>query len=304
MTKENVVARIDYLYRGGKVGESVEYTNADDFIHDVKEQNKYGVPMVLVLYADAKGETVSHDFILSLDPPPQGVKISYENVPVYYESAEFARAHEQLDAYRVSLRANELCKRGIEEAVAANYDGSVIGADAYKQVVDLFGFERTMCILANTIRIHDWDARISNDNKDWAANIRIPDNQKMQYTVLSTHSGLLNMFTNTVRQRYTLTQPLTEQEIKAEAERILSGFRNTEEPNSASGTHFQVKLSDDFAIRANSRQMAKLSKYFPFQSFALSSVKDQKGRYATISAEEDRSKPLREVKPRKKGPVL
>ena len=97
---------------------------------------------------------------------------------------------------------------------------------------------------------------------------------------------------------------LTEADIKTEAERILSGFRSTEEPNSPSGTHFQVKLSDDFAARANSRQMTKLSKYLPFKSFALSSVKDQKGRYATISADEDRSKPLRDVKPRKKEQAL
>ena len=174
ITPATPVARIDYLFSGGRVGETVEYTDSAEFIRDVKEQNEYGVPMALVLYADAKGETVSRDFILSLDPPPQGVKISYQHVPVYYESAEFARSHEQLDAYRVSLRANELCKKGIEEAVAVNYDGSVIGSDAYKQVVDLFGFERTMCILANTIQIHDWDARISIDNKNWAANIRIP----------------------------------------------------------------------------------------------------------------------------------
>lgn len=89
-----------------------------------------------------------------------------------------------------------------------------------------------------------------------------------------------------------------------EYDTILSGFRNAAGPNSPSGTHFQVKLSDDFITRANSRQLSKLSKYFSFQSFALSSVKDQKGRYAMISADEDRTKPLRTVKPRKKEQAL
>ena len=301
------VARIDYLYRSnsgaGEVGESISYTDAEEFMRDVKEQNTYGVPMVLVLYADAKGETVPQDFILDMDPPPQGVKISYENVPVYYESADFAREHDQLDAYRVSLRANKLCKKGIEEAVAANYGGNVIGSGAYKQVVDLFGFERTMCILANTIRIHDWDARISSDNKKWAADIRIPDNKNMQYAVLSTHPGLVNIFTNTVRRRYQLTQPLTEADIKAEAERIMADFRKAVEPNSPDGTRFMAKLSDDFTARAKAPHICRLGRYIPFHSIAISSVMENNSRYASISTDEDRTKPLRTVKPpdKKKG---
>lgn len=224
--------------------------------------------------------------------------------PVYYPDYEYANKHDEIKQYRLSSKTNQACKRAIEKAISDNYDGTRLAEVSAAQVLNVYGFERTMCVLAHTIRRKQWDGRISSANKSWAATIPLPPDQVMDACCVNSHPGLLDLFVDEVRHRHLLTLPLTEADIKTEAERILSGFRSTEEPNSPSGTHFQVKLSDDFAARANSRQMTKLSKYLPFKSFALSSVKDQKGRYATISADEDRSKPLREVKPRKKGPVL
>lgn len=134
--------------------------------------------------------------------------------------------------------------------------------------------------------------------------IRIPDNSKMQYAVLSTHPGLANIFTDTVLRRYQLTHPLTEPDLRAEAERILRGFREIDKPNSPSGTHYMVQVSDDFIARVRGQQTSRLSRYFPFKSFYLTTVKGQKGLYAMISRNEDRTKPLREVKARKKEQVL
>ena len=71
----------------------------------------------------------------------------------------------------------------------------------------------------------------------------------------------------------------------------------------ASGTHYTVQVSDDFMYRARGQQTSKLSRYMPFQSFALSRREDKK-LYATISADVDRTKPLRTVKPRKKEQAL
>lgn len=66
-----------------------------------------------------------------------------------------------------------------------------------------------MCILANTIRDHDWDARISRENKEWASGIRIPDYSHMAYNVLSSHPGLVDIFANTVRRRYLILEKLS-----------------------------------------------------------------------------------------------
>lgn len=224
--------------------------------------------------------------------------------PVYYPDYEYANKHDELKQYRLSSKTNQACKRAIEKAISDYYDGTRLAEVSAAQVLNVYGFERTMCVLAHTIRRKQWDGRISSANKSWAATIPLPPDQVMDACCVNSHPGLVDLFVDEVRHRHLLTLPLTEADIKAEAARILSGFRNTEKPNSPSGTHFQVKLSDDFAFRANARQLSRLGRYFPFQTFALSSVMGDKGRYATISADEDRSKPLREVKPRKKVPVL
>ncbi len=69
------VGRIDYLGSGGAVGESNEFTNADEFIATIKNQNYYGVPMSIVVYRGADGEAIPTDFAATLDPPPQGFEI-------------------------------------------------------------------------------------------------------------------------------------------------------------------------------------------------------------------------------------
>ena len=296
------VARIDYLYGKGRIGESVEYTDAADFIRDVKEQNEYGVPMALVLYADAKGETIPRDFLQDMDPPPQGVTVSYMNVPVYYESPEYATGHGELPAFRASQKANEACKDTIESAIASHYDGHIVDFGAYKQVIGAFGHERTMCILANTIQRRKLDDHFSNENREWASGIHIPADPEIG-AVMNTSPEPLNTFTYIVRRRYMMQKPLKDDEIRAEADRIMRGFREASEPNSPNKTHYSVRLSENFMLRANYVHLGKLCKLFPFKSFCLVGMKDKSGRYAQIRADEDRSKPLRTVKPpsRKKG---
>ncbi|MCM1295927.1 MAG: DEAD/DEAH box helicase family protein [Muribaculaceae bacterium] len=68
------IGRIDYLGSNGEVGESIEYTDPEQFLKDIKEENHYGVPMSIVLYKDKDGNTVPQGFVWELDPLPQGFK--------------------------------------------------------------------------------------------------------------------------------------------------------------------------------------------------------------------------------------
>ena len=75
------VGRIDYLGNNGKVGESIEYTNAEKFISDIKDENFYGVPIDITVYRDAvTKEHIQTDWVNDLDPPPQGFQ--YEDYPI------------------------------------------------------------------------------------------------------------------------------------------------------------------------------------------------------------------------------
>ena len=222
---------------------------------------------------------------------------AHVHTPVYVHSFEYAKAHNEVDLFRESHKANEECKKWIEDVISDNYDGYAISEEAYSQILGPYSFERTMCILANTIRAHDWDERISRDNKTWAAGIPIPDYGQMKYNVLSTHPCLVDAVTTAIRRRYlTLQKPLSSQDIKAEAERILEAFRSLPAPNSPSRKFYTVKISEEFMLRAGSQHTTKLQQYLPFKSLCLTTLKGQKGFHAMIHGSEDRSKPLREVK--------
>ena len=164
-----------------------------------------------------------------------------------------------------------------------------------------------MYVLAVTIRHKDWDGRFSKSNKEWAETQPVFEDlngawdSTGAYVVDKCHPGLTNLFTDTVRHNYLLTQPLTEQDIQTEANRILKGFQSFGTPNSPNGTHFMVQVSDEFMYRVRGQQTAKLSRYMPFQSFTFSRLKDKKGLYAMISKSEDRSLPLREPKSSVRG---
>ena len=78
-----------------------------------------------------------------------------------------------------------------------------------------------------------------------------------------SHPGIIDLFVDMVRHEYLLTQPLTKDDIRAEAARILSAFQAARGPNSPSGTHFMVQVSPDFLARANSKNQNRLVSMLP-----------------------------------------
>ena len=221
-------------------------------------------------------------------------------LPVYPYPADHARENGELDVYRASFRANVSCKEAIEAAIREHYrDNRLDAGAAVGQVAEQFGQERMLYVLAATVRHFDYDGRISRDNKRWANTIPVYENKdgmdsdrSVQFVVCS-HPGLTDLFLTGARRE----QPLTADEIKAEAARLLGKLQEPAQPNSPGGTHFIAELSPDFAARANSRDTAELQKLLPFRSLALSNLKDRKGEFAVISKEEDRTQPLRSRKP-------
>lgn len=144
------------------------------------------------------------------------------------------------------------------------------------------------------------------DTKAWARTIPVyPDengfgnNRRLDFVVDRAHPGLIDIFVRQVRREYLLTQPLTSVEIANEAHRICEQMKSVREPNSPSGTHFMVQISQDFMARATSKDTRELQKWLPYQSLALTTVKGHRGTFAMVSADEDRSQPLRSPKERK-----
>ena len=227
-----------------------------------------------------------------------------DKTPVYKYPASYARENDELELYRASSKANVACKEAIEQAIAAHYFDNILHHGAVKEVVDQFGYERTLYVLANTVRQKDWDGRISNDNKAWAQTIPVFENpdawgndRNCAFVVDRPHTGLTDLFINQARHEYLLTQPLTKQEIHMEAARLLGRLQSEREPNSPSGTHFMAQISPDFLMRAKTKDQDKLFDLLPFSTLTITTLKDRKGEFVFISKDEIRNQQLRERKP-------
>lgn len=223
--------------------------------------------------------------------------------PVYPYPASYAREHGELEQYRASHKANIACKEAIEAAISGHYRDNRLGKEAAMEVIDAFGMDRTLYVLANTVRHKDWDGRISHDNKTWARTIPVyedtdawGDDRNTSFVVDKSNPGLTDIFLNQVRREQLLRTPLSQEEIKTEAARLLSELQKPQEPNSPNGTHFMAQISPDFLARGNSKDMDKLMAMLPFKSMTFSGFNDRKGHFVLISKEEDRSQPLRRTR--------
>ena len=95
------VGRIDFLGTNGSVGESVEYTDAEQFLTEIQEENRVGAPMRIVLYRDGQGQTIPQDFLAELDPAPQGFEV------IDMAQAQLERAKWLINAYCMEVFEQE-----------------------------------------------------------------------------------------------------------------------------------------------------------------------------------------------------
>lgn len=129
-----------------------------------------------------------------------------KQIPVYKYPASQAAENNELDQYRASRKANIACKEAIEAAIREHYRDNRLGIEAVNQVLEEFGMERMMYVLANTVKQKDWDARFSPDNKAWAATVMIPPNpdpwgtDRNCYFVVDSHPGLTDLFLKQARR--------------------------------------------------------------------------------------------------------
>lgn len=69
-------------------------------------------------------------------------KILVDPMTVYSKSAQHAREHGEVDAYRLSMQANRACKEEIERAIGEHYNANKLDSrSAVKEVLERFGAE-------------------------------------------------------------------------------------------------------------------------------------------------------------------
>ncbi|MBP5717958.1 MAG: DUF3849 domain-containing protein [Abditibacteriota bacterium] len=164
-------------------------------------------------------------------------------IPVYPYSMMDAMHSNEQGQYWTSLSANTACKEAIESAIIRHsWSHGFAARAAALEVVGMYGFDRTLHVLATSIRLEAWDRRYSADNVKWAKSMPVTDRRdpsghdnSMEYVVGRKDTSGLNMqgkirnpaFTNllttTVRQEYAL-----EQERSAAREQAENPLKNAE----------------------------------------------------------------------------
>ena len=130
-----------------------------------------------------------------------------DRVPLYRESAAYAREHDELDAYRESFQANIACKVAIETVISDSYRDNRLDTSCVKPIMERFGEDRVSYVLAATVQVKDWDERFSRSNRIWAATIPVVNDgndilgdRRTRFVVDRPHSGLTDLFVTAFRK--------------------------------------------------------------------------------------------------------
>lgn len=218
--------------------------------------------------------------------------------PVYERSFQEAVTRGELEQFVTSRNLNVECAQAIDTALAKNFDTATYDLDteaASREVVGKFGFDRTMAVLANTVRHYSFDGRFSDASREWAQGQLRLDSQEMgEGCLVSANAGLTDQFVGQVSYDYLMTQPLKMSDIRAEAKQLMEQFQAASEPNSSDGAHFAARMSPDFIGRAAQKDRDMLMEMLPFSSLTfISPAKDGDFAYAAITSTENRNQRLR-----------
>lgn len=83
---DKIIGKIEFLGLNGKVREVIEYTNADMFKKNIKEETECGVPINIVIYKDKNGNHIQTDFLAEIDFPIQSIKMEELTDNAYSET--------------------------------------------------------------------------------------------------------------------------------------------------------------------------------------------------------------------------
>ena len=124
-----------------------------------------------------------------------------EHKPLYVCSLSQAVRSNEGDLWRESYKENCDCARAIEKAINENYHDNRLD-DCVKPIIEQYGFNRVNWVLANTVKQHKEDGRLSEENKKWAKDFHIPIEDVNWHFSVESHPGLTNLFINDARRAW------------------------------------------------------------------------------------------------------
>lgn len=121
--------------------------------------------------------------------------------PVYTRSRLEAKEAGEIPLWRESYQENCRCAEAVDRAVRESFDGMYLKHDCCEAVMEEFGAERVLLVLANTLRIKSYDGRFSRSNLAWAEDFPVyPEDHTSSDFVLRSHPAVLDGFVGLARE--------------------------------------------------------------------------------------------------------
>lgn len=153
--------------------------------------------------------------------------IPYNNpskFPLYEKPFDEASKRGEVSAFRLSSRADNMCKTAIEAAIGDNYSDNRLNPEGAKKVVENFGLDRVKKILALTVIVKDWDKRITPENKAWAKSVRPNDvKEKIDLSLVidRVNPGLTDIFIKQVKKMEEERKPSVLKKLESAKENVV-----------------------------------------------------------------------------------
>ena len=122
-----------------------------------------------------------------------------EHVPFYRWSIKDAVHQNELESWKVSYDENCACARAMEEALDEAEESGGLKPDSAAPLLERFGFDRTMWVLAATIQEDRISPEYTRSNAYWALGIRPPDESLRRDYCVRHNPGLVDELTDQVR---------------------------------------------------------------------------------------------------------
>ena len=122
---------------------------------------------------------------------------------VYPYSFEEAAVRNEASFYNENRDRNAYCAQAIDSEInASRFETNRYNLKlAVLSVIQEYGFVRVNAVLAHNLQKSGWDGRYSRTNKEWAAEITLPDGA-FDYAYLKAHPILVEDFTKYTRKLY------------------------------------------------------------------------------------------------------
>ena len=130
----------------------------------------------------------------------------WNEIEVYKETVSYARNHGQEEAYKNSLRANNVCRQAIECLIKKSPSHVISISNIEEILIPTFGLDRIALVLAITI-LHRNNSRFDKALQKWAEQYPVKpdlgtlDNDRNEWLVVDADPESINVFASYIREK-------------------------------------------------------------------------------------------------------